>query len=197
MFDHYQITGLKVSRQVKFSHYTDESVELAMDLVNTLDLPYGTDDLTEIEGLRKFIDEHGLSGDVGEDDLARVRELRTSLRRVFEASSEPDAAEILNRLLSDSAATPRISAHGDSPLHMHFEPAGAGVADKLTATTAMALAVVLCDFGKDRLGICASDSCRFAFIDVSKNRRKQYCGDKCATRENVAALRARRKKERE
>jgi predicted RNA-binding Zn ribbon-like protein len=178
---------------VNFRHYTDKSVELAQDLVNTFDIPYQTDDLTEVDGLEKFMAEHELTGAVDDGDLARVRELRTALRRVFEAQTDKEAADILNRILDEADATPRISAHDDSPVHMHFEPVGASVADRFAATTAMALAVVLCDFGKERLGICASDSCRFAFIDVSKNRRKQYCGDKCATRENVAAYRARRR----
>jgi predicted RNA-binding Zn ribbon-like protein len=177
---------------VNFRHYTDKSVELAMDLVNTLDIPDQTDDLTDAEGLERFLTEHEMAGRVDEDDLARVKELRTDLRRVFEAQSDREAAEILNRLLAEARTTPRISAHDDFPMHMHFEPAGATVAEELAATTAMALAVVLCDFGRERLGICGSDSCRYAFIDVSKNRRKQYCGDKCATRENVAAYRRRR-----
>jgi len=178
---------------VDFTHYTDKSVELAMDLVNTFDIPYQTDDLADLEGLQRFLSAHEMPGKVDEDDLARVKDLRTALRTVFEAGSDREAAEVLNRLLADAHATPRISAHDDSPVHMHFEPDDAPVADRLAATTAMALAVVLCDFGRERLGICASDSCRFAFIDVSKNRRKQYCGDKCSTRENVAAYRARRR----
>ena len=178
---------------MKFSHYTDKSVELAMDLVNTFDIPYQTDDIADAEGLERFLAEHEMGGRVDKGELARVRELRTDLRRVFEARSDKEAAEILNRLLAEARTTPRISAHDDFPAHMHFEPAGATIAEELAATTAMALAVVLCDFGRERLGICASDSCRYAFIDVSKNRRKQYCGDKCATRENVAAYRARRR----
>lgn len=178
---------------MNFSHYTDKSVELAMDLVNTFDIPYQTDDLSDVEALERFLAEHEMDDKVNEKDLARVRGLRTDLRRVFEAQTDKEAAEILNRLLVEAGAVPRISAHNDSPIHMHFEPVGASVSDELAATTAMALAVVLCDFGRERLGVCASDSCRFAFIDVSKNRRKQYCGDKCATRENVAAYRARRR----
>ena len=164
-----------------------------MDLVNTFDIPYQVDTLTEVSGLERFMAEHNLGGAVDAGDLARIRDVRTDLRRVFEAQSDKEAAEILNRLLVEAGATPRISAHDDSPIHMHFEPVGASVADELAATTAMALSVVLCDFGRERLGVCASDSCKYAFVDVSKNRRKQYCGDKCATRENVAAYRARRR----
>ena len=176
-----------------FTHYTDKSVELAMDLVNTFDIPYQTDDLTDLESLKRFLSAHEMAGELNENDLARVKDLRTSLRRVFEAGSDREAGEILNRLLAEARATPRISAHNDSRVHMHFEPVDAPIVDQFAATTAMGLAVVLCDFGRERLGICASDSCRFAFIDVSKNRRKQYCGDKCSTRENVAAYRARRR----
>ena len=164
-----------------------------MDLVNTFDLPYQVDTLTTVSGLESFLSEHDLDGGVDAADLTRVRDLRADLRGVFEAKTDGEAAQVLNRILLEAGATPWISAHDDSPVHMHFEPVESSVSDQLAATTAMALAVVLCDFGLDRLGVCASDSCRYAFVDVSKNRRKQYCGDKCATRENVAAYRARRR----
>jgi predicted RNA-binding Zn ribbon-like protein len=76
-----------------------------------------------------------------------------------------------------------------------FEPLDGGFAKWLGATTAMALAIVLCEYGKERLGVCAAPRCRDAFIDTSKNKQKRYCDDKCANRENVAAFRARHRRD--
>jgi predicted RNA-binding Zn ribbon-like protein len=175
---------------MNFSHYTDLPVRLAVDLVNTLQPVSGSDRLADLAALRAFLREHGDDARVSRDDLERVRELRADLREVFAAAEPGRAAERINRLLERSGATPRVRAHDGVP-HLHFEPAGAGLAERLGAATAMGLAIVLCDYGADRLGICASPSCRDAFVDMSKNRRKRYCTEVCAHRESVAAFRAR------
>ena len=175
---------------MNFSHFTDVPVQLAIDLVNTLHPVSGRDQLADVAALRAFLEAHDHDQDGGEDDLVQVRELRADLREVFAAADPRIAAEGINRLLERAGATPRVRAHDGRP-HLHFEPGGAGLAERLGAATAMGLAIVLCDFGVDRLGICASASCQVAFVDRSKNRRKRYCGEACAHRESVAAFRAR------
>jgi predicted RNA-binding Zn ribbon-like protein len=175
---------------MNFTHYTDQPVTLAIDLVNTLQPVSGRDRLADVAALRDFLRAHDHDADPGPDDLARVRELRADLREVFAAADQQVAAELINRLLERSGATPRVRAHDGAP-HLHFEPGGAGLAERLGAACAMGLAIVLCAFGVDRLGICASASCRDAFVDKSKNRRKRYCCEACAHRESVAAFRAR------
>jgi predicted RNA-binding Zn ribbon-like protein len=131
---------------------------------------------------------------ITEGDVAQVRALRGPLRFVFEqaASDQQAIAALLNEQLRIYGATPRISWH-HGPLHLHFESAEDGVAHWLAVTALMGLVVVLCDYGADRFGICASESCRAAFIDTSKNTRKRYCSEACAHRESVAAFRARRR----
>ncbi|QBD80330.1 zf-CGNR multi-domain protein [Ktedonosporobacter rubrisoli] len=205
-----------------FTHYTSRSVSLAVDLINTLHPVSGRDTLLSEEDLRKFMEEHEViyelspeeadkkphyrvakgmyrtalhSWELSNDDVLRVRALRSSLRTVFELASvdEQAAAALLNEELRASGATPRISWH-HGPFHLHFESAEEGCAHWLTSTTAMGLAVVLCEFGADRFGICASPSCQAAFIDASKNMRKRYCSEACAHRESVAAFRARRRR---
>lgn len=178
---------------MNFRHYTDRSVTLAVDLVNSYWWRAGVEEMPDVAALREFIAAHGETGDVDENDLAQVREYRARLRKAFEAEDEEEAASILNSLLEDCGAVPRISAHDGHPIHMHFEPSGAGFAKWLGATTAMAFAIVLCDYGKERFGICAASRCGDAFIDTSKNKHKRYCDDKCANRENVAAYRARQR----
>ncbi len=174
---------------MNFNHYTDLPVRLAVDLVNTLQPVSGHDHLADVPALRAFLRAHDEDSSAGEEDLARVHRLRAELREVF-AADAPTAAERLNLLLDLVGATPRVRTHDGRP-HLHFEPVGAGLAERLGAATAMGLAIVLCDYGVGRLGICASASCRDAFVDRSKNRRKRYCSEACAHRESVAAFRAR------
>jgi predicted RNA-binding Zn ribbon-like protein len=178
---------------VNFRHYTDRSVTLAVDLVNTYWWAAEKEEIPDVEALRSWIQAHDEAGAVDDAQLAEVRGYRTRLRRAFEAPDEKEAAAILNDLLVECGATPRISAHDGHEIHMHFEPVGSSFAKWLGATTAMALAVVLCEYGKERFGICAATRCGDAFIDTSKNKQKRYCDDTCANRENVAAYRARQR----
>jgi predicted RNA-binding Zn ribbon-like protein len=176
---------------LNFSHFTDQPVQLAIDLVNTLHPVSAIDQLADAAALRAFLRAHDHDLAVRGGDLDRVRGLRAELREVFAAADPRVAADRINRLLERSGATPRVDAHDGRP-HLHFEPGGAGLAERLGAATAMGLATVLCDFGVDRLGICASAGCQEAFVDRSKNRRKRYCSEACAHRESVAAFRARK-----
>jgi predicted RNA-binding Zn ribbon-like protein len=197
---------------VNFDYYTDEPVQLAVDLVNTYDPDADTDDLPDAAAVRELLASHDARAMVGvpeltlgeadlegvltvaEGDLEGVRALRSALRDVFTAPDERTAVVRLNRLLRRSGATPYISGHDAESFHMHFEPVRSGVVRWLGAVTAMGLAVVLCDYGFDRLGTCASPTCSDVFVDETKNRRKRYCSEGCAHRASVAAYRARRRK---
>jgi predicted RNA-binding Zn ribbon-like protein len=185
---------------VDFTYYTDEPVRLATDLVNTLNPVTGQDDLVDPDALARFLSEHGRECPTPPTgrDLDQVRAHRAALREVFTIEDERAAAEKLNWLLTASHAVPRIAGYdpaedGDDGLHMHFESKEAAVADWVGAVCGMALAVVLCDYGKARFGICTAGSCRDAFIDMSKNRCKRYCSEGCAHRASVAAFRARKR----
>lgn len=175
-----------------FTSYTSKPVQLAVDLVNTLRTINNMDELTNLQELQDFMYAHGEERTIQDDDIAEAQFLREELRKVFAAAEETEAATILNQLLQHYEATPRISWHG-GPLHLHFEAVGAGFVRWLGVATAMGLAIVLCEHGKERLGICGSSSCQKAYVDVSKNQRKQYCSDTCAHRESVAAFRARKR----
>lgn len=61
----------------------------------------------------------------------------------------------------------------------------------------MGLAFHLTEHGVDRLGLCEAAPCRNAYLDTSTNRSRRYCSDRCATRANVAAYRARKREEAE
>jgi predicted RNA-binding Zn ribbon-like protein len=179
---------------VDFTNYTAKPVIMATNLVNTYQPPILRDDLTNLAGLQTFLQGYTEQAVIKprEADLAEVKTLRSELRSVFATGDELEAAKTLNGLLELYQATPRISWHG-GPLHLHFEAIEKGLVRWLGAITAMGLTIVLCDYGKERLGICASKSCQKAFVDISKNRRKIYCSEACAHRESVAAYRERQR----
>lgn len=181
-----------------FSHYNGQPVEMAVDLVNTFDASSGEEKLVSASDVADFIHEHD-SDDwchpgwkPSDRDLHEVRALRSRLREVFTVADEEEAAAILNGILADADAVPRVSVHGDHP-HLHIESQDSSPARWLAAITAMGLTVALIDGGYERFGICASGTCEDVFVDSSRNHSRLHCSGKCTTRENVAALRARRR----
>jgi predicted RNA-binding Zn ribbon-like protein len=181
---------------VDFSHYSSEPVELAAELVNTLTAGKH-DTIAELSGLRGFLDRHHHlwmedSLPPAEGDVGKVRDLRRRLRAVFEAGDADTASDLLNKVLADNGAVPRISTHGGSP-HLHFETSGTSFSRWLAVVTAMGLATVVVDQGVERFGVCAAEDCAHVFIDTSRNRSRRHCSTKCASRENVAAFRKRRR----
>ena len=180
-----------------FSHYSDEPVRIAVDLVNSYDVVSREEKLNTPEDVARYVDE-GSANWCGpgwaptEDDVSEVRGLRTKLRAVFDADDEARAAEILNEILSDVAAVPRLSVHGAGP-HLHFESDRTSPARWLGAITAMGLTTAMIEGGYDRFGSCASSTCDDVYIDTSRNRSRRNCSETCTTRENVAAYRSRLK----
>jgi predicted RNA-binding Zn ribbon-like protein len=184
---------------VDFSHYSNASVQLAVDLVNTLDVVANEDELRSPEDVAGFLETHEGAQWCrpgwlpAESDLHEVRALRARLRRVFEVADEAAAADVINGILVDVGAVPRLSVHSGSAPHLHFEPQEAAPARWLGAVAAMGLSVALIEGGFDRFGKCGSTTCDDVFVDTSRNKSRRHCSDTCTTRENVAAFRARRR----
>jgi predicted RNA-binding Zn ribbon-like protein len=181
---------------VDFSHYSCDPVNLAVELVNSDGRLAGKrDELMFLADLVAFVERHRElwmedSQPPVEDDIEPVRRLRKRLRAVFESSDPDEAADILNRLLEENGAAPRISTHGGEP-HLHFEPSGTSFARWVAVVAAMGLATVIVDQGVGRLGMCAAFDCHHVFLDTSRNRSRRHCSTTCSTRENVAAYRMR------
>ena len=181
-----------------FSHYSDQPVQTAVDLVNTIDVVSGEEKLASLDDLEAFMKSHAGEWDFSgleptERDLHETRALRARLRQVFVAPDEASAVETLNDLLADTNAVPRVSLHGPGP-HLHFESDTKGPARWLGAITAMGLSVAMIEGGYDRFGTCDSATCDDVYVDSSRNKSRQNCSETCTTRENVAAYRARQTK---
>lgn len=189
--------------------------ERAADLVNT---PLeDEDDLANFLAGRPW-----LAKRIVAKDLVSLRRLQREIRAVFElaqadsdavpeavpeaaAETAPDGGsgaqptneqEIvrrLNELLELHPVSPSISGHDKQTWHLHVAERESSVAETLAAEGLMGMATVVCDLGTDRFGVCAAARCTNVFVDTSPNRSRRYCSERCSSRANVAAFRARRK----
>lgn len=188
---------------MELTYYSD----LAVRLVNTEEPLRGTDTLTSVETVRALFGESQRAARRATDaDVTRLRGVRARLRAVFTAASEGDevrAVDLLNALLLEYPASPQISGHdllsdeGRPRWHLHLAEHPSNATAGYAATACMGLAFQLTDLGVDRLGVCQALPCQHAYIDTSTNLSRRYCSDRCATRANVAAYRARKRRERE
>ena len=125
-------------------------------------------------------------------DREQFAHLALGVREVASASTDAEAVDRLNGLLTQCAPEPRATNHNGTP-HLHYSADDAPLVVQLGTTVSMAMANLVCRYGRDRLGLCAAADCRDVFVDTSRNRSRRYCSETCASRTTVSAFRARRK----
>ncbi|MGI8577431.1 MAG: CGNR zinc finger domain-containing protein [Nocardioidaceae bacterium] len=133
---------------------------------------------------------------VEERDLAPIKRLGRELRPIFVASDRGNGQEVValvNALLAKHPVSPHIAGHDSDSWHLHVVERGSSVSALMTAECLMGLAMLVVDFGPTRLGVCSSTCCDNVFVDTSPNQSRRYCSERCSSRANVAAYRARRK----
>ena len=154
-------------------------------------------ELSDEASLREHLaDRSWLHRSVAPADIGSLTSFQAELRPVFEASDVDDVPLVvgsLNDLLASHPVTPMISDHDRANLHMHVTNRASSVAELLIAESLMGLANLVCDLGATRLGICSEPRCDKVFVDTSPNQSRRYCSDRCSSRANVAAYRARQK----
>ena len=128
-------------------------------------------------------------------DARALGDFQRALRAVFEASNnhaEQAVVARLNELLAQHPVSPHISGHDGSAWHLHVSEATSG-AEVVIAESLMGLALLVCDLGANRLGVCDATPCTNVFVDTSPNQSRRYCSERCSSRANVAAYRARQR----
>jgi predicted RNA-binding Zn ribbon-like protein len=154
-------------------------------------------EIEDADTLRRFLSERTwLQEQIVERDAAALRRFQRELRPVFEASNErdePEVVELLNGLLAKHPVTPYIAGHEPGNWHMHVADRSSSVAELLVAESLMGLSMLVCDLGATRLGVCDASPCTDVFVDTSPNQSRRYCSDRCSSRANVAAYRARQR----
>jgi len=174
---------------VVFAHDTALSLRAAVALVNSAEPP---DTLTSMTELDAFWDTFGYTGRHDHDDaeLDAVRRLRPRLRTLLTAERD-DAVSIVNDLLAEAGAVPRLVRHDRFDWHLHVVDPETPLDERIAAETAMAMIDVIRGDELSRLGVCAQDDCASIVLDLSRNRSKIFCGTTCSNRAAVAAYRAR------
>jgi len=184
---------------VAFAHDTTAALLLAADLVNS-GRPARDDDLLPDAGaLEAFLDKHGVEPRprARPADLAAVRALRPRLRAVWQAAARdqdlPTLADLVNRLLGDSGARPRLVDHGGGwGWHLHVAGHRAALGDRIAAQAGFAFADLVRLREADRLRRCEAPGCDAVFVDLTRNRSRRYCDTgNCGNRQHVAAYRER------
>jgi predicted RNA-binding Zn ribbon-like protein len=130
-------------------------------------------------------------------DVTVLRRFQRELRPVFEAAEAgdvPGTIKLLNDAMVRHPITPRISDHDADDLHLHVATKSASVAELLVGESLLGLATLVCDLGPTRLGVCQATGCSNVFVDTSPNHSRRYCSERCSSRANVAAYRARQKR---
>jgi predicted RNA-binding Zn ribbon-like protein len=180
---------------VNFIGYRSDALGAAVELVNTVAAtPHepGPQDEGATAQMRAVLVAHGyLAGDAPASVEPAIRAWARRLRTVFDATDLASAAVAVNALLADVRIEPHLSNHDEQDFHLHYTPPEADVVDRLRASTAFALAMLVSEYGIERHGRCAAEGCAKVFADTSRNAARRYCSPACANRSAVAAHRAR------
>jgi predicted RNA-binding Zn ribbon-like protein len=153
-------------------------------------------DLPDVAALLEFLaDREWLHEQVVDRDVKALRRFQQDLRGVYTAShagNEETVVHALNALLAKHPVTPHIAGPPGS-WHLHVADRSSSVAELLIAESLMGLSTLVCDLGPTRLGVCDASPCDHVFVDTSPNKSRRYCSDRCSSRANVAAYRARQR----
>ncbi len=173
-----------------FAHDTELALQSVAALVNTHgrggETLATTDDLVAFASDWDYADAR-----VDDRELARIRDLRDTVRRVW--TTDVDAAvPVVNGLLADGGAVPQLVRHGGWDWHVHAHDDDAGLATRIAVEVGMAMVEVIRLEESRRLRTCAADDCDNLLVDLSRNRSRRYCDAGCGNRLAAAAYRARR-----
>jgi predicted RNA-binding Zn ribbon-like protein len=172
-----------------------EDTSSALALVNTEIEPRGrpVDLLPDGRTLADWLGARGLktgrSAVIADQDLGRVRELRTAIRTAFTARAAGrrpprTAIAVINNAAALVASTPRLRWSDDRPELDTVWDQGARPANvALAEIAANAIDTILGDRG-DRLRLCEAHGCNRMFIQ--DHRRRRWCSRACGDRVRVA-----------
>jgi predicted RNA-binding Zn ribbon-like protein len=167
---------------------------LVQAFVNTVDLMPGNEELTDPDALKDWLVAKRLMDPgqpVDASDLKHALAVREAMRAVIGGNSGQRVYPVDVATLNEAAAASRLRMRfgGDGRARLEPEAAGAvGALGRLVATLYSAMQ------GADweRLKLCGSDPCRWAFYDRSKNRSSRWCTmASCGNREKAKRFRHR------
>jgi predicted RNA-binding Zn ribbon-like protein len=168
------------------------AVAVVRDFVNTDDHELGTDELENVDGLSRWLEQAGLADGADRatsEELDLGRKLRAGLRRALELNHDGETGSLptLGEALAELPVT--LTWNGVAPvLTTDAEGALGGL-----ARVAVSAHEAVASGDWSRLKICAFDECEWAYYDHSKNRSRAYCEYGCGNKLKTRAYRARQR----
>jgi predicted RNA-binding Zn ribbon-like protein len=168
---------------------------LVQAFVNTLDVLPGTEELRDPNTLKQWLVAKGLmdiSQAADESDLKHAIAVREAMRGVIGGNTGHRVYPVDVATLNEAAAASRLRMRFGPDGRPRLEPEAqgpVGALGRLVATLYSAMQ----DEGWERLKLCGSDACRWAFYDRSKNHSSRWCTmASCGNREKARRFRARK-----
>jgi predicted RNA-binding Zn ribbon-like protein len=166
---------------------------LLQDLLNTLDIEHGGDELAEPAALAGWLQERGLLRDdarLTAADVRRLQAVREGLRAVAlthtGGEADPDRVAALEHEAERAPLAVRFAAEPE------LVPAREGIAGAIGRVLAI-VARAESDGTWARFKACAADTCQWAFYDHSRNRSRSWCSmEVCGNRAKARTYRERR-----
>ncbi|MET0672702.1 MAG: CGNR zinc finger domain-containing protein [Microbacterium pygmaeum] len=180
-----------------FIHDTKQALDAAIHLVNTLPGFDGQDTLQTPADLDDYLVVNPYTGVMKRDadEVAAVRGIRSRLRQLWDVD-RVGAVPLVNEMLRDGSALPRLVIHDGYDWHIHATSDDAPLSTRILVEAAMAFVDVIRADEYDRVRVCSADDCESVYIDYSKNGSKRYCDTgNCGNRMNVNAYRLRKARE--
>jgi predicted RNA-binding Zn ribbon-like protein len=176
-----------------FSAYSDDLSNFVQDFINSHDsFLEEPEHLQTVADLEDFLVGHHftVAYPLEDSDLEAVRELRESLRNIWNSHNEEAMQEALNAMLAKGRLRLQL---GENMTWQYGLEVAMVLVDGMAVAGALGIALSLQEHGHERLRACASSPCQDVFVDTSRNKSRRFCSDRCANRYNVAAFRDRRK----
>ncbi|HSS62603.1 MAG TPA: CGNR zinc finger domain-containing protein [Candidatus Limnocylindrales bacterium] len=169
---------------------------LVQAFVNTLDALPGSEELRDPNTLQTWLVANGLMDagqEVDESDLRHALAVREAMRAVIGGNTGHRVYPVEVATLNEAAGASRLRMRFGPDGKARLEPEASGpvgAIGRLVATLYSAMQ----DEGWERLKLCGSDACRWAFYDRSKNRSSRWCTmESCGNREKARRFRAQKK----
>lgn len=174
---------------------TQAEADLLVAFVNTADLEEGTEKLADPERLQAWVEEQ--TGEYlpapDEEALARVLELRESLRALLRTNNDGEADQSELGPLREAAERSRYRTTLAPDGTLTLAPARADLSG-FEARLLLAIERIQCQGAWPRLKACTDDGCQWAFFDTTRNRSRTWCSmEECGNKEKTRRYRQRRR----
>lgn len=185
--------------QIRFDSHVAVVTEVGCRLVNTLTPGYDGILLVEppigsAAAVRELLERRDYRPRVTKRDAVELAEFAARVRKVFDAADTgklADAVRIVNRLLDETEARPRLDPAAGGGWTLHFHGRNSSLVVGWSAGIAVGLALAIGSDLAGRLGVCAAEPCDRVYVDTSRNSGRRFCSTRCQNRMKAAAHRSR------